>query len=299
MPMLTITFRCLATGWVMFAAAAERGQDSVAVIAQLSGSATARTSAEGKPAAVHALDWIRSGTTVELGNGSRAVLILLNGHRWELRAGAKATVSGDAAKVTGDARELAALPAIPRPAAVAVESAPTAGAAAIRGGETVTGLYPAGHAFALADNLKLQFDAVAKATSYRVTMEDDAGNRLLDVKSESNSVVVPSGTAQWGSRYRWEVRALGPSGVMARGGGSFATLPAEEALRREEFATAVHANGGDAEALGLLGEVDLRLGLIAEACEEFSAALAQKPGDSDLRRALESAKASLHAPANR
>jgi hypothetical protein len=126
-----------------------------------------------------------------------------------------------------------------------------------------------------------------------VTIEDDSGNRILDTKTESTSVPVTAGTAEWGSHYSWQVRAFSSSIVIAQGGSDFTTLSAEEALPREEFAKAVGAKGNDPAALALLADVDLRLGLTAESCEEFSAALQKKPDDAALRRALESAQASL------
>jgi hypothetical protein len=53
------------------------------------------------------------------------------------------------------------------------------------------------------------------------------------------------------------------------------------------------ATGSDAATLALLAGIDLRLGLVAEACDEFSAALKQNPEDVTLQRALDSARARL------
>lgn len=269
-------------------------KNSVAVVAELSGTATARVSGSNEKSPVYGLDWLAEGTTVEIGKDSKAILILLNGRRWELGEGAKATLSADAAlRATGNARELVALPAIPKPAAVALESAPTSGAGRIRGAGAVTNLYPRKNSVALAEKLTLKFAPVATATSYRVTLEDDSGNRILDTTTESTTVPVADGTTEWGSHYSWHVRAFVSSTVIAQGGSEFSTLSAEEALRREEFAKAVGVKSNDPAALALLADVDLRLGLTAEACEEFSAALQKKPDDAALRRALEAAQASL------
>ena len=80
------------------------------------------------------------------------------------------------------------------------------------------------------------------------------------------------------------------SGVaIAEGGEEFTTLPAEDVLLRGQFASALRAGSDDPAMLAVLAGVDLRLGLVSEACEEFGEAFKQKPGDEVLRRALDSA----------
>jgi hypothetical protein len=77
----------------------------------------------------------------------------------------------------------------------------------------------------------------------------------------------------------------------------FSTLSTEDALQRMAFASALDAKSNDPAALALLADIDLRLGLLAEACDEFSAALKQKPEDVTLQRALDSARATLSGEA--
>jgi hypothetical protein len=294
MPMLNPTIR-----WTMLALvltpiyAADCCKNSVAVVASLSGSATVRSPGHEK-IALSSLDWLSEGMTVEVGTGSKAILILLNGHRYELGEGAKATLTSDGApKVTGAVRELSALPPIPAPAAIVAESAPTSGAVRIRGAAEMSDLYPRAGVVVLADKVTLRFKAFPDANSYRVTLEDDGGGSLWNVTTGSTEISVPSGTIEAGARYRWQVKALRSGTAIGVGNAEFGALSAESALQRMEFASALGDRRSDAATLALLAEVDLRLGLVAEACDELSEALQQKPADMALRRALDSARSQL------
>lgn len=268
--------------------------NSVAVVESLSGSATARLSASAKKIACASLDWLADGATIEVGPRSRAVLILLNGHRYELGEGATATVSANGApKITGKARELSALPPIPEPAPVEAESASTSGATRIRGAVAMNHLYPGAGMAALAREVTLRFDPLPDATSYRVTLEDRQAKRLLNVTTESTEVPVPNGTMDAGAQYRWRIRAMRGNVEIGEGTAVFTTLSAENAERRAEFARALRAGRANPAGLALLGDVDLRLGLVAEACDEFGAALNGKPQDAAVRRALDACLATL------
>jgi hypothetical protein len=268
--------------------------DSIAVVAYLSGSATVRSPVKGKKIAVSSLDWLSEGMTIEVGPHSQAVLILLNGHRYELNEGAKATLTASAApKISGHARELPALPPVPRPAPVTVDSAPTSGAVRIRGATAMRGLYPRAGTVALPDKVSLHYEAVPEATSYRITIEDERGSSLWQATTGSTDVSVPSGTVQPGTHYYWRVAAIKAGMAMAAGMAEFTTLSAENVREREEFARALRSKSDNSATPALLAEVDLHLGLIAEACDEFGAALAERPQDPVLRRALDVARALL------
>jgi hypothetical protein len=266
----------------------------IAVVAYLSGSATVGLPGNAKKIAVSSLDWLSDGMTIEVGPHSQAVLILLNGHRYELNEGAKATLTANAEpKITGHARELPALPPVPRPAPVAVESAPTSGAVRIRGATEMSGLYPRAGTVALPDKVTLHYKAVDEATSYRVTIEDERGNSLWQFTTESTDVPVPRGIVHPGTRYYWRVTAIKAGSAMAAGMAEFTTLSAENIRQREEFASALRSKSGNSAMPGLLAEVDLHFGLIAEACDEFGAALTERPQDPVLRHALDAARALL------
>jgi hypothetical protein len=274
--------------------AADCCENSVAVVASLSGSATVRSPGAHEEVPVSSFDWISEGATLQVGRGSKAVIILSNGHRYELLQDTQATITASQpSNITGVVRELAALPPIPKPAPIAGDSASTPGSVRMRGLAGISDLYPSAGTYALPDRLTLRFKAVPDATSYRVVLEGDGGDKLLNVTTQSTEVKVPSGTMEAGAHYSWHVRAMRSGMAIGVGTAEFDTLSAENALQRAEFASALGATGSNPAALGLLGEVDLRLGLVAEACEEFSAALELKPGDIALRRGLDSARAVL------
>jgi len=268
---------------------AECCKNSVAVIASLSGQATVQSPGSRQPKAVEGLDWISEGETLEVAPRSQVILILADGHRYKLEAGARLSFAANATpKITGAARELPALPPIPRFASVVAESAPTSGGVRVRGTE-MKGLFPSAGVVVLPGKVTLRYRAVPDATSYQVSLEDETGAILLSVTTESTEVQVSGETIQAGTRYNWRVRAMRSGAAIAEGNEKFITLSAEETLRRVQFASALRANSDDLAALVVLADVDIHLGLVSEACDEFSAAFQQKPADVPLRRRLDSA----------
>lgn len=270
-------------------------KNSVAVIAQLTGPVVVRLPGRPETTPVSIFDWVPEGATLYLGANSRVIVILSNGHRYELDQGAKATFTSNAApKITGPARELSPLPPIPKPGVIVADAAPTAGGVRIRGEDEMSELYPNVGAVAIADGVTLQYKAMPDASSYQVALENEAGDTLLNVTTDSRRVWVSKGTLDPGAHYYWRVHALRSGVSIGSGTAEFTTLSAEDALERTEFASALRTNAeDDPAALALVAEVDLRLGLLAEACDEFSAALKQKPGDVTLQHALDSTLAKL------
>ena len=154
-------------------------KNSVAVVATLSGKAAVQSPGSRQKRAVAGLDWLSEGETLEVAPRSRAILILSDGHRYQLEAGARLSLPANAPpKVTGHARELPALPPIPRFASVAAESAPTSGAVRIRGAAGSTGLFPSARTVTLPDKVSLRYKAVPEAASYQVSMKDETGAGL-------------------------------------------------------------------------------------------------------------------------
>src|SRR5580704_8467419 len=286
--------------WLTFALVAlpmhaECCKDSVAIVAQLSGTATVRSADSRENGAVHLFDWLGEGTTLEVGKQSRAIVILSNGHRYELGPGAGAVLHADKEPtLSGDARKLPALPPIPKPSPIAANSASTSGAGRIRGAEVIKQLYPRAGVVVLAGKAMLRFSGIPEATSYRLAIDDSAGKLLWSATTESTEVSIPNGVLRDGERYSWHVRAMRSGVLIALGTAEFSSLPAEEALKRAAFANALNATG-DPASVALLAGVDLRLGLIQEAIDEFTAALNQKPDDVGLQRSLDSARATIAA----
>ncbi len=282
---LSLRIRCFALILLAGPLHAQCCQNSVAVIASLSGKDEVLTARGHETKAAAAFDWLAEGDTLEVAARSQAVVILGHGHRYQLAGGAKITVTGKAVpKIGGAVRELPALPPIPQPAPVVAGSAPTPAAVRIRGGEKMNDLYPAAGAVALPDKAILQYKAVPQAASYRITLEDEVGKVVWNTSTAATKISVPAGTLRAGAHYYWQVRAMRAGIEIGAGTEEFNTLSAADSLKREQFAQAARATGGDTMTLALLADVDLRLGLRAEACDELSTAMKESPGDPGLKR---------------
>ena len=265
--------------------AAECCQNSVAVVQSLSGSASMQAPGTRNRTAVFPWEWLPAGCTIELGAKSNAVVILLNGHRFELGPGAKAEVSAESlAHTRGPVQQLEPLPPMPKSAPIAGSAPQIAGASRIRGSE-VRGLYPRDGAALLPMSAKLSFLPVAGASGYRVELVDEQDNILLNQRVKATETEVPEGLLQAGKRYVWLVEALGPEGAIARDWTGFVTVSEEDRARRAGLAKAAD--------LALLADVDFRLGLLREAQEEFLAALNLKPHDTSIQHALELVQTAL------
>jgi len=255
------------------------GATNAALVASLAGTAVTDQS---KPVAV--LEWISDGAVLHTGDNSKIVVILLNGHRFELGPNARATVgAAHLWNMAGPIRELTALPPMPKPAPlrVAAEATP---ATSFRGGGEIRGLYPRQGMYALPGPGKLSFQAVEGAAAYSIVLEDSDGNAIADRQSAKPEIEVSLEAAK---NYSWRVRAMGAAGVIAEAQASFATFSGEQAKARTAFATAVESNPA------LLAEVDLEDGLLREAIGEFHAALQANPADAAARRRLARAESAL------
>jgi hypothetical protein len=272
------------------------GQRAVGVVASVTGEATALSPKVKAAAAVRSLDWLDEGVRIEVRPKSTMRLILLNGRTYELSAGAKATIgAAGLTSVNAQVHEGKSLPPIPRLAPIADASADVAGGTAIRG-PRVKNLYP-NRVWALATRVKLNFAPVSNALNYSVVLEDENRKVLVRVTTPTTSVDVPADALKPGSRYSWRVRALGDSGVLGEGSATFVTVSEEDQARRSAFDAAVSTED-EAMRLALIARVDQQIGLLAEACDEFEAALKLRPSDTELQSALAAAKVALDAARN-
>ena len=270
------------------ARAADCCKNTVAMVESLKGQVTIRLPGATTDIVASGLEWLPAGTAVEVHRESSATLILINGHHYELRGGAKATVTADGlSRTTGLVRELKALPPIPKFVPIVDDAESVPGAVRFRGPNDPQDLYPRAGAAALASSLKLLFSPVRDASAYDVTLEDEAGQPLLSERTASTSLAVPPDKLRDGAHYSWHVRAIGSAGVLGQGAAEFVTLSREDIEQRTHFAQAL-AGVPEASRLALLADVDLRLGLIAEARAEFQAALRLNPSDAAIQGALES-----------
>lgn len=276
------------TGVLIPAVYADCCKDAVAVVASIKGTATAHVPG-GKKTSLSFLDWLPRGSIVELSKNGDAVLILLNGHRYELYGGSSAAVAADG--VVQESGRVAELPLLPMPTYPPIADVGTTPAAVrFRGSNDIQNLYPHSGTLALPSSVRLQFSPVHGAVAYDITIEED-GNEVMSLRDSSNSISVSS-SLKPGTRYAWKVHAISNSGVLAKGSAEFSTLSAANIEQRAAFAEALHS-ADDASRMALMGAIDLRLGLIAEACDEFEHAMQLRPGDDAVQRSLNAAKRTL------
>jgi serine/threonine protein kinase len=274
--------------------AADCCKGSIAVIASLSGEARIHDPVTQKRTAAASLDWLQPGVTLDVGTGSSATVILLNGRRYELRAGARATVTADGLTgSSGPVSELERLPPIPKATPLADRTANTSGAVRLRGATPIRNMYPREGMTALPNGLQLSFASIPEASIYRIDLKDAEGNTLDNIQTAANHVAIPSGTVRPGATYFWHVRAIGSMGVVGEGEATFAIISEQNAQQREALAKVLLASREDASAVALLAGVDWRLGLLEEARQGLNAALRLRPGDAAILHALEGVQAAL------
>lgn len=260
--------------------------EPVALVYWLRGEATLTVPSESRRS-LRLFERLPSGTTVEVGPGSRLALAFANGRRYELGERSRATLGpADLSLRSGPVRPLQSVPPLPRLLPIADEEQPglRAGAVRIRA-ERIAGLYPSRGAATLAGSTAFRFEPVEGAGTYQVEVQDRQGNVILATEATASPVTLPAGVLQPGTRYHWTVRTIERVGPVAKGEADFVTLPSGLAQKREELRRVVEAAGDDA-SLALLAEIDRSLGLWAEACDELRAALRGSPGDATLTEAL-------------
>ena len=274
------------------ACAAECCRDSVAIVESLAGQASVQSPDSHARAPVAGLEWLTAGATIQVGAKSTVVVILLNGHRYELASGAQATIAAEALTNTrGSIRELKPLPPLPQLAPMVDDSIATSAAVRVRGASEIRNLYPREGMAALADSATLTFSSIPEARTYEVDLTDQLGERIARYSTAETSLKISAGTLRPGAHYSWRVRAIGPIGVVGQGTASFITISEQDVERRAEFARALEELG-PVRSSALLGDLDLHLGLLYEAQQELEAALRRKP-DHAIQHALELVHAAL------
>jgi hypothetical protein len=267
------------------------GGKRAALISELTGTASVRLHASAKPLEVARFAAIPEAAILQVGAGSRAVLVLAGGSRFALGGGARATVHADRLTSTsGSIDQLPALPALPQLVALD-DSAPRA-LGGVRLRTTVIGGISPANGSAIASATVLRFNAVPGAATYRVEIEDNKGRVIFEAQAMSPQVQVPPDVLEAGASYYWTVRTLDRQGAQARGSADFRTLSTEEVRKREELRRTLQA-GGDASSLALLAAIDQHLGLHHDALQGFRAALVRSPGDEALEKAIRQLEAML------
>jgi hypothetical protein len=274
---------------------ARAADNFVAVVSSLSGSAQV-ISPSGEKRVLERFDRLPAGSVIEVGSGSLLKLVFSNGNRYALEAGTRATVNeGGPQASAGKVSPLDPLPSLPRLKPLANAAGTTPAATRVRGGpDRIRNLYPCAGSASLVESTVLRFSASEGATSYRIEIEDESGRSVLDAETQSAALTVPAGVLRPGAHYYWSVRTVERIGSTMRAESEFSTLPEDDTHRRSVLRSAL-MKAGDAESLALLAEVDWRLGLLAEAREEFRAALMKSPTDPALQRAIAEVDKELEA----
>jgi hypothetical protein len=243
----------------------------VAIVTTVHGMAWAKTSASRQP--LNAFDWLPADAVVEVASSSALTVVFLNGARYEFGADSRARItSAGLAARSGNIKRLAPVSKLPAIAPIA-DGAPTAsGAVRIRGRQWP--MFPSGSAAALASATVLRFAPVPRAERYDVEVRDEANALVFTTVTNATSVEIPTGALQPARRYRWRLRAPGLSEDEAHLQASFATLSDAQASSRNALAQRVRELDAP-ELWALLGMIDSRLGLLADARAEFDRAAAE------------------------
>jgi hypothetical protein len=282
---------CLVTA--LSSAAAGFFASPAAIVSSLEGSATVRVG-PGTARPVRAFDWLPEGATVQAASGSTLVLAFVDGSRYELRDGARATLAASGPKSTsGTVRALSSIPPLPQLAAIPAPAREGSRPAAVRlRANRLTGLYPGGGWSSLAGETCLAFVGVPGAARYQVEVEDDSGHKIFERETQEPRMALPADLLKPGAKYYWRARTLDARGPAARGETEFATLPAESAARLVDLRR-VLLDSRDAATLALLGHIERGLGLALEARERLLAAASLEPHNPSLAASLRELEALL------
>jgi CHASE2 domain-containing sensor protein/tRNA A-37 threonylcarbamoyl transferase component Bud32 len=275
-----------------------QGQTSmpVAVIAELEGTAFVALPPDAPRRPAELFDWLPVGTQIDIGPEARMTLAWLDGRRYELTGGAAARI--EEAGLETDSAGVRLLESVaPLPDLAPIRDGQTlgqvGGAISVRQAR-IGGLYPCEGVRVLAGAAMLRFAPDAAAGTYHVRIDAETGETLWQVQTTEPQLIVPEGLLSPGSNYAWHVRTLDRIGEPAAGQAQFGTLGEREAEARERLRLSA-LRLGDTAALALLGEVDRRLGLLAEARDALRAAHQKSPNNAHLKAVLQSLEAQLAA----
>lgn len=253
-----------------------------AMLTFLQGAVTLERSGE-KPAEAAIFTRLAEGDALQLPAGARAVVVFIDGNRCELTGPCRVTslkngFSGDKAQV----KSLAPVAVRAAVAPIATNAGRHHAATRIRGARieeyAIQDLRPAGGDCIPADCAILSFRPVTGVEKYRVEIEDEMGQTILDTEVHSAEVQVSPGILQPGSSYFWKVRTLGQMVPPKRGDAVFITLEADKATGRTALKRMAET-AMDPSLWLLLAEFDVSAGMAREACRSIAVALSLAPGN--------------------
>lgn len=257
---------------------------ALAFVAELHGDGvTAEREVRGATIAepVARFDWLVEGSTVRVGAGSSAVLILFSGEKLGMGPGSTGRVSRRGLlDREGAIEKLPATSPLPR---VTPPAGTSDGAAAVDLSGEGLRLYPSGGARSLDDATVLRFGHDARLGPFRVRIETEGGRKVYETTTVDRELALPPGVLAPGKDYRWSVVAGGGIDLEVAAEATFSTLSKEELRLRAALRELVPADdvllaagpSADAAATFLyLAKVDRDLGLHWEWLETVRRALA-------------------------
>jgi len=263
--------------------------EKVAIVCFLEGKAWILEPGEEERSEIYLFDWIKIGAIVETDSEAKLILAFSSGDRYEIGEKSKITVGRDGfTSKTGSIKELKPVPAMPQIASISQESRPGSrlGGIRLRGSKRIiSGLYPSEEATVLADDAILTFEPLEGVEKYRIEIEDEWGNNIFSLETESPKVIASPGVLKSGSNYYWEVRTLEKDKPSTVSYAAFATVSEEYALTRNAFKAQAYQTK-DGPNLLLLAQLEMAIGLRKEACETLKTALALFPDNSEIKKAM-------------
>lgn len=257
----------------------------VAIVSALEGKIWAQAKPSRRTLALY--DWLHAGTVIDLDADARAVLIMMNGKRYELGGGSRVQLTETSATtLRGPVREAAPVPQLSSLAPIAGRAPKLSAAVRLRA-VSIPKLNPCYTVVTLRDATVLRFEPIAGASQFAIEVQTDDGQRVFAQTIERPPIAMPAGVLKAGIDYIWTVRVAG-DGPPARSEGRFHTLDAEAEAARSSLAGALDPAGS-----GLLGGIDLNLGLLNEAIAELTAAADRDQGNAAARAAAERARRAL------
>jgi hypothetical protein len=232
-------------------------------------------------------DWVKADTVVDVAAGARLELIMIDGRRYALGGGARAKLSSTSlTTLRGPVSQESTMPALISLAPIAGKAPRAVGAVRVRG-RGIAKLNPCDTVLTLHDETVLRFDPVGGASQYEIEVRSSDDRQVFARTIDQPPLAIPPGVLAAGTDYVWTVRAEGAV-PPARSEGRFTTLDSSVEAARRAFASAL-----DPAASGLLGGIDVHLGLLNEAIVELAAAAQRAPGDAAAEGAAKRARAAL------
>jgi hypothetical protein len=147
-------------------------------------------------------------------------------------------------------------------------------------------MYPSNDDATIATSTRLRFEGPDTGNGYVINVSDTDLGSVFTVTTRGSVVNVPPGVLEAGRAYLWSVTVAGVVAARGQAGATrFTTLPASTVEDRDAFIASLRRD--DPRDLGLLAQVDKRLGLLMEARDELLPAIARAPSDGRLRRMLD------------